>query len=229
MLLLREFLSDDYDKVEVADLLSQASQPKALWNARCNVAKRLGVSVDAVFCPRDYPEGAEEIPLITYVADIQPSSYKPGNVETMTFSDIQAKIASLRGFSFQRVKPLNAARTRLECALRNTADPWPGDLDGVMLYKDQPICTLEFKTHNLNTPIEQEHIGKYGPQDWRRFRVQYAIQRAMGMIPILYIVWGPHHPKVKIDRIARPEVVDETSVISNDPFELAETVLALSQ
>ncbi len=232
LLLLREFSMDKHDELDITELLRQTKQPQELWDARWAVAKRLGVGVDAVFCPKDYPlEQPEEALSITYVSEVQPHSYKRGNVTSMNLIDLQARIASLRGFSFSQayVKPLNSARTQLECALSRTGNPWPGDLDGVILKRDQPICLLEFKTHNQRTPIEQEHIGKYGKADWRRFKVLSAMQQALSDIPILFIVWGPRHSQVKIDKIVSSDQLSGSAMALKEPSVLAEAVLALSQ
>ncbi len=231
LLLLREFVTDSEQEIpSIDDLLRQVLQPQAVWDTRLILSKKLGVGIDIVFCPKNYPVVKRAGNPLIYVENVQ-SSVKPLSIFSMDILKLEEKIKSLRGFSFDlgRVKPVSAAKTCLECSLSLTGNSWPGDLDGVIFHQDQPLCTLEFKTHNLRTPINEEHIGKYGQQDWRRFEVQYNIKNALGGIPILFIVWGPNHREVKIDKITRPGVVEATNLVLKDSVTLTKTVLNMAK
>ncbi len=144
-------------------------------------------------------------------------------------SDLETGIRILRGYSFSNVKPLLSANSNVECYLANkTNNPWPGDLDALLyLCKDNKIVALiEFKTHNKNTPIKDEYIGKYSTQDWRRFEVLYNIQSELeekqNFKPkLFFVVWGTrdfeNHKDLKIDIIESNKVL-KTSFIKRPAF-----------
>ncbi len=143
----------------------------------------------------------------------------------ITLNQLSEGIKQLRGFSFSSVKPLLVGTSFVECFLaNNTFNPWPGDVDAV-IYSNKlnaPSHIIEFKTHNVNTPIENESIDKYGKQDWRRYDVLFDLQdnlhRKTGHKPkILYIAWGTkkidNHKNIKID------VIEKGRIISTQLFE----------
>ena len=83
-----------------------------------------------------------------------------------------------------------------------------------------PSHIIEFKTHNIDKPVEKEFVGKY-PEDWRRFDVLYNLQdnlhKNTGYKPkILYIAWGtknvPNHNDLKID------VIESGAILSTQVF-----------
>jgi len=217
---------------DIRTLLRAIASSKQAWRDRIAVAQSLGVGIDAVFCPEGYPASYDEASksLVTYVHGIESTNDWPNRVEFMNLFDVAVKIRELRdGRSFRQSKGLNSANTQFECALsRLTTDPWPGDLDGVLFVNGTPLALLEFKTHNLESPIENEHLGKYGAQDWRRIHVLRVFQKAMGDIPILFIVWGPNHQKIKIQKI---ENLDRTidCYCRKDGIDLANTLVMLAE
>ena len=173
--------------------------------------------------PLNFPEGySADSPLIQmFDLDI---SEDQKQVVLLRKLDINIKylatgIQSLRGFSFSSVKTLSVATSNVECFLaNNTSNPWPGDLDAVLFSHaiNAPSHILEFKTHNVDKPTENEFIGKYGVQDWRRFDVLFDLQNNLhvntGHKPkILYIAWGtknvPNHKNIKIDVIEKGKIL----------------------
>lgn len=170
--------------------------------------------------PKDYPENydvEEELiisikPIITNdIVDL--SSYKKVNIKSL-----ESGIYKLRGYNFSNGKSLLTANSNVECYLaNNTSNPWPGDLDALfyLIEEKKIIALIEFKTHNKATPIEEEYIGKYGNEDWRRFDVLYSLQaeieKKQGLKPkLLYIVWGTQdiekHKMIKIDSIVNNKI-----------------------
>ncbi len=234
LLLLREFVVDNnpvqndvnIDEEDIEYLLNDIRSPNGLWPARVDFARQLGVDIDVVLCPRDYPVDTHHGDTIYYIAGA--IDEQNSEVINMDLDDLQQRIRALRGRSFDRPKNLNAAKTKLECWLaNNTGDPWPGDLDGVLMLNGEPLCILEFKTHNLNTPIQDERIGKYGKEDWRRFYVLYSLQQSLGNIPILFVVWGENHGEIKIDKIVENDRLDSSSIINKNEQELVQAILSL--
>lgn len=138
---------------------------------------------------------------------------KTGTYKVIKIKDLELGIEKLRGHSFARPKNLLTATSYVECFLANkTKNPWPGDLDCVVYNKKTKLVEslVEFKTHNKDTPISEEYIGKYNQEDWRRFDVLFDLQeeitkRQKHKPNLFYVVWGtkdfPNHRKVKIDHL----------------------------
>lgn len=144
--------------------------------------------------------------------------------------DLGNFLGKLRKRSFKAVKPLNAARTFMECKLSTTQNPWPGDLDCVVFNSEtsEVEALLEFKTHNLNSPISLESKDRYMNADRRRFEVieylRHQISITQRKVPsILYLAWGPQHKHVKVQSIEHGKVYKEE--IFNFPSSVEDTSL----
>ena len=138
----------------------------------------------------------------------------------LNIKEVEEGIKTLRKKSFNNVKKLKSAPSYLSCYLNNnTSNPFPGDCDGILFNTSNKKVTaiIEFKTHNIDSPIKNEYIGKYGNQDWRRFKVLYALQKNIelkqGLKPKLYYVaWGTknieNHKYIKIDQIDNNKILN---------------------
>ena len=173
--------------------------------------------------PKNYPEGYDlREPLITAVDP-------DGNLKNINITSLAEGIRKLRGHDFSNPKNLLSANSYLECYLANkTRSPWPGDLDGILLDKKNGLFTslIEFKTHNIDSPISEEYIGKYSKQDWRRFEVLFKVQNQIEMFQnykpkLHFIVWGtkniPNHKMIKIDTLSNG-IVEKTVLIERPQF-----------
>ena len=185
-------------------------------------AERLQCVHRAFVWPADFPRAGEERAAL--ITSLRPrlvgGLVDLGAGRPVTLQALASGIRKLRGRSFASAKPLLSATSAVECYLASeTRDPWPGDIDGVLARRGTGAveALVEFKTHNRNTPIEREHLGKYGPQDFRRFRVLYQLQdrlaEVQGFAPRLYYVaWGTrdvaHHRHIKIDRVEGERVAE---------------------
>tara|TARA_B100001741_G_scaffold892_1_gene755 strand:+ start:7445 stop:8362 length:918 start_codon:yes stop_codon:yes gene_type:complete len=150
-------------------------------------------------------------------------------IKKLSFYEFEKGIKKLRGFSFNKVKTLKSGPSHLSCYSSNkTLNPFPGDLDGCILNKvnNKVVSLIEFKTHNINSPINQEHIGKYGKQDWRRFEVLFNLQlfleKKQNFKPkVFYVAWGTgnfkNHEFIKVDNIAKGEIL-KSSLIKRPKF-----------
>lgn len=138
----------------------------------------------------------------------------------ISLKDLENGIKRLRGYSFSKVKTLNSSSSNVECFLaNNTENPWPGDIDAVIYdrQKNKYTALIEFKTHNIDRKTSQEHIGKYGRQDWRRFDVLFDLidnfKSKLGYRPkLFFIAWGTdlnktNHSDLKIDCIERNKII----------------------
>ncbi len=207
-----------------------------------------GTDIYTFIWPQDYPTEHNPLDKTIHSAkfsflnnDIQISS-----VKKISLNDLERGIKMLRGQSFSKVKPLLSASSNVECYLaNNTFNPWPGDLDAVIFDHAQQkfVALIEFKTHNGNTPVEDEHIGKYGEQDWRRFSVLFNLadnfKQQLNYSPkILFIVWGTNpnnlnHQKIKIDLLDK-NIVLKTIFLPRPTYNtfsetLFETVIELAK
>ncbi len=173
--------------------------------------------------------------LSTIENELQIERYKRINLY-----QLEQGIRKLRGFSFNKVKDLYIASSNVECHLANTTlNPWPGDIDTLLFnHKTQRFeAIIEFKTHNMDKPIEYEGVDKYGKKDWRRFKVLFDLMdnfnSRFGYKPkLFYIVWGTdarsaHHTNIKIDVIERNQVISTAlfprpnyNVFSQEMFDL---------
>lgn len=173
--------------------------------------------------PEDFPEGypADAREIVSLRPEMIDGVLRLDTYRMVDLESLAGGIEQLRGRSFKNVKSLLSAGSNVECYLANaTADPWPGDLDAVLVDKasGDVLALVEFKTHNRDTPVEDEAPGKYGQQDWRRFEVLYGLQdrlqAAQGARPSLwYLAWGtqdvPNHRLIKLARIEGNRVIEE--------------------
>ncbi|MFB0497310.1 hypothetical protein ABID99_003547 [Mucilaginibacter sp. OAE612] len=190
--------------------------------------------------PENYPEGYDKdqalihsITLTLEDGELKFNTHRKVNLDTL-----EKGIRTMRGFTFRHVKNLNSASSNLECYLANhTTNPWPGDIDAMIynLGTGRFEAIIEFKTHNMDAPVQNEWIGKYGDEDWRRFNVLFDLidnfNNRLGYRPkLFFIVWGtnaanPNHANIKVDLIERGRVIRSVlfprppyNVFSNDLF-----------
>ncbi len=150
-------------------------------------------------------------------------------IKQLNVFEMEKGIKMLRKFSFDKVKPLSSSPSHLSCHLNNnTLNPFPGDIDAVIFDKKNKTFRsfIEFKTHNINSPTENESIDKYGDQDWRRFEVLFDLQEYIRKekkieCNLFYIAWGTkdfeNHKNIKIDRITRKKIIN-TKIIERPEF-----------
>lgn len=178
--------------------------------------------------PFNFPQGYSDTEAFIQSFDLDISPSGKGIVVNrklnITLLQLSAGIEKLRGSSFNSVKPLKVGTSFVECYLaNNTFNPWPGDADAILFSNtlNVPSHIIEFKTHNIDKPTEDEFIGKYGTEDWRRFDVLFNLQNNLyvntGYKPkILYIAWGtkniPNHKNIKID------VIEKGATLSTQVF-----------
>ena len=99
--------------------------------------------------------------------------------------------------------------TTLECFLSKTDAAWPGDADLVLVDSIfTPLAIIEFKKHNLNTPISNQTLSNYYPRPDRRKYDRLALFRnyfdnSASTLPIV-VVYYPTKPfidQVKLECI----------------------------
>ncbi len=126
-------------------------------------------------------------------------------------SELRQRIRKLRGGSVP-IGPggLVYSTSSLECFLSKTADFWPGDADAVLVdEKNQARAILEFKKHNLDTPIEKQTLLNYRDRDKLKYQSLGLLRdrlQAAATLPILMVYYPTqsHIKNVKIERLAGP-------------------------
>ena len=193
------------------------------------VAKLLGCGVDYLFSPTGYPYSMASVPkmLLVSVDDVDSGRARRRYIDS---KELAQRIRSYRGRSFKNAKPVTVATSAIECYLANgstgevSSDPFPGDLDFILLEGGRACLIAEFKTHNLASPIKNESCANYSEQDWRRLEVLLTLKRNLNC-KLFYVFWGPNHHEVKVEelmsaeRIGRSVVLEKNAKILADFFE----------
>lgn len=191
------------------------------------LATQLNIPYRVFLWSKDFPHKDElhERKIIVFLPELINNEVDLSHAKWINLKGLEAGIKKYRGRSYNAVKSLKSANSNVECYLANqTKNPWPGDIDGLIVDKSSGLVKsiIEFKTHNIDSPIEEQFIGKYGKQDWRRFEVLYSlqdsIQSALGHRPkLFYMVWGTgdytNHRHLKIDEIVNGQSVNSTTFV----------------
>ena len=214
----------------VTDLLKHYAKE---IKSEIELSQMLNVPYRLFLWPKDYPisQSTEVKEIIVFFPKLINQSIDLSEAKKINLSGLVSGIKKYRGREYKSVKSLSSANSNLECYLANkTNNPWPGDIDGILIdnLSRKVEAIIEYKTHNIDSPIQNEFIGKYGKQDWRRFEVLYklqsAIEQAQTLKPkLFYIVWGSqnieNHLLIKIDCIDKGKVIN-TSFITRPKFGL---------
>ena len=94
------------------------------------------------------------------------------NPAITTINNFQQKIKEYSGGPVSiGSKGLIYSTSTLECFLSKTNSLYPGDVDMLLLDADNNVLAiLEYKKHNLSTPISEERLSKYYPEkDARKY------------------------------------------------------------
>lgn len=238
---IKQFVGEELNGDDVFTYLS-----KSELNVLKKFANVFGTEIFTFIWPKDFPKGFKIEDKCIYSLKFSfENEVTISSLKLISLLELEMGISMLRGYSFDTVKGLKIATSNVECYLANrTKNPWPGDLDAIIYdnLNDRFVALIEFKTHNEDTPVEEEHIGKYGKQDWRRFNVLFDLidnfRNKIQQTPkLLFIVWGTttseNHQNVKIDLIERGQVI-ETRLIARPEFntfsqELFSTILEMCE
>lgn len=197
------------------------------------LANYLGCGIDLLFLPKDYPLSAldaENQRMILYTIENPPLNI--AKFSYISANDYAQRIYGFRGFDFRYSKPLITANSYLECYFANSLicngrkNPYPGDLD-LFLYDFNGIkIIVEFKTHNLNTAINNESYDKYIQQDGRRLQVLFNLGGKLNS-DVLFVFWGKTHDNIKLQLLSNKREMKQELVINKDSELLAKTMLDL--
>jgi len=219
-LILREYYTKCEIEKNLQQIIDEILCKNKLCKARISVANQMGIPFSAFLIPEDYPSMNNEksayiIKDISNCCDFTKSIFIKSDMNKfINFID------DFRGGKYRKkAKGLNSANTKFECFLANNDGytPFPGDLDGLLIYENKVLAILEFKTHNLNTPIENQYLGQYGKADWRRIEVLHNLKTKLD-VPIYVIFWGTNHSKIKIDKVTKIGKIEESKVVVWNDF-----------
>lgn len=219
-----EFIAETPDEEILLAAISSILLPEEIKLIK-DFATALNCKFYIFIWPKNFPQGyAIDAKLIhSYTFSFAEGKLVIDTHKRISIKDLESGIARLRGYSFPAGKEMKAASSNVECYLANkTKNPWPGDIDTLVYDQVQQkyLAIIEFKTHNIDTPVSEEHIGKYGQEDWRRFNVLFDLtdnfDQMLGYRPrLFYIVWGSNgntknHAHIKIDVLERNRVVQSS-------------------
>ncbi len=100
--------------------------------------------------------------------------------------------------------------TSLECHLSSTDSLWPGDVDAILFSDDvdcRPIAILEYKKHNLDTPLQDQRLSNYYPSpDGRKYNRMAILARQLAGsedVPVVVVYYSTkeHITQVKLELI----------------------------
>lgn len=229
LLIKYEYNFNDVNEINSNNLINEISKDKFNIENWSNFANIIGLPIFIIVWPYDYPLKTYKLNEPVFFFEI-----KNNNIIYVQKGDdntLRAFIRKYRNYAFDYCKNLRVGPSYMNCFLTNKPaqdgkyDPWPGDIDGIIITKDtnKIIAILEFKTHNLNSPIEKEDMNKYSKEDSRRFNVLFYLQKFIGkkqdICPnIFYIIWGTNpdiHKKIKI-QVLQDAKKSKEIIIDND-------------
>ena len=98
------------------------------------------------------------------------------------------------GAVYVGAKGLTYGTSQLECFLSKTDSAYPGDCDLLIVDIEslEPKCILEFKKHNLNTPISMQKLSNYYPApDKRKYDRLAMLRNGLEPSPKLINIYYP--------------------------------------
>lgn len=239
LLLKREFCfekNEDFNQI-VANktLFLEIEEIKFLKEGYRLLASQLSCGIDFLFIPCAYPyQDLDNDPDKPYMVlyKIEPPPLNSAKFQFISANDYAARINSFRGRSFRNSKPLRVASSYLECYLANDdkseeKNPFAGDIDLFVYQGGKSKLIIEFKTHNLNTPIADEYFNKYATQDERRIQVLIDLANATDS-KVLFVFWGERHNEVKVQLISKDRNVISQEVFEKSPNFLLEYIISKS-
>lgn len=216
-----EVISELNSYEELSEQLLLSTDFLSAKPAIMSVARQLGCGVDYLFSPQGYPynrSGIDRMVMIS-VDDLDTGKARRRTIGPQNLAE---HIRKYRGRSFSSPKPITVATSHIECYLANdlrrqgSADPFPGDLDLIILRESRARCVVEFKTHNLKTNIASESCLKYQERDWRRLNVLTNVCSQLDS-RLFYVFWGDIHNNIKIEEVSLDKKILKSELIEKNP------------
>jgi len=145
--------------------------------------------------------------------------------EIVELTDVMISIRNLSGGPVRiGQKGLNYGTSSLECYLSRTDALWPGDADAVLTDSPSAVkAIIEYKKHNLATPISAQKLSNYYPRpDLRKYMRLAMLRDYLDSGAPLLIVYYPTRPEcreIKIERVVgQPQQLrSDSSVLCSLP------------
>lgn len=131
------------------------------------------------------------------------------DIKVIGLDALKNKIKIGTGRSFHiGAKGLIYSTSRLECALSMTDTPYPGDADMVLANDDySQFIIIEFKKHNLPTPLSEQRLSRYYPHKDRSKYERLALLRQRlpnaRLYTLYYTTDGRHETKLELNAYAQ--------------------------
>lgn len=134
-----------------------------------------------------------------------------GAFATGAYRDLDEVMVAIRRYSGGEVrigeKGLTYGTSELECHLSRTDALWPGDADCVLWGSEQQqaLALLEFKKHNMLSPLADENIQKYMRADARKWQ-RLGLLRDRLEVPLFCVYYSTNaqEGQVKIEHLVGP-------------------------
>lgn len=131
-----------------------------------------------------------------------------GVFSKLAYRDLGRVMDAIRRFSGGPVrigeKGLTYGTSELECHLSKTDALWPGDADCVLWCgrQHQALALLEFKKHNMSSPLADENIQKYMRADWRKWQ-RLGLLRDRLEVPLFCVYYSTdcREEWIKVERL----------------------------
>ena len=140
----------------------------------------------------DWSKNAEDIFVVSIT---MPNDELIFNVEAITLNELQRRIRAYSGGSIRvGAKGLMYGTSMLECFLSKTDSLYPGDMDLVIVDAEtiEIRALLEYKKHNLDSPIENEKLGNYYPHpDHRKYDRLAILRDYLNSVPKFICIYYP--------------------------------------
>lgn len=143
-------------------------------------------------------------------------------IKKITLDELKYKIRLGTGKPFSiGSKGLLYSTSKLECYLSTTDTPYPGDADILLKNNDNSGYKLiEFKKHNLKTPIEDQNLSNYYPSpDWAKYTRLHILSQYLPntqLYTLYYTTDDRHQTKIELNSFSGGKLVsDRTTVISS--------------
>ena len=142
-------------------------------------------------------------------------------------SEVQRKIQVLRNVDVPIGRGgLICGTSTLECYLSEKPFFWPGDVDAFLFDRDNKVqAIIEYKKHNLNSPIENQTLTNYLDKDCKKYqslallrdKFKKSESRSLPIIMIYY----PTNSNVKHIKIEKINgVYNDLKVLHSDVWDI---------
>ncbi|WP_305829921.1 hypothetical protein [Photobacterium leiognathi] len=156
---------------------------------------------------------------IIYARLISEDSFK---IKAVSLDELKNKIRVGTGQPFKIRKGLTYSTSKLECNLSITETPYPGDADILIKNKeDNGFKLIEFKKHNLKTPISEEKLSNYYPhKDASKYNRLNLLKKFLSntqLYTVYYTTDSRFETKIELNAYSDSGLMEGPSILLDSP------------